>query len=50
MCSQRRGYVHDPQELNAMLKGDTIPGMSAAPASDEAADYSRRQEDNADEE
>ena len=38
-----------PQELNAMLKGDTIPGMSAAPASDEAADY-EEQEDNADEE
>ena len=35
-----------PQELNAMLKGDTIPGMSAAPASDEAADY-EEQEDNA---
>ena len=31
-----------PQELNAMLKGDTIPGMTAA-------DY-EEQEDNADEE
>ena len=38
-----------PQELNAMLKGDTIPGMSAAPASDEAADY-EEQEENTDEE
>ena len=37
-----------PQELNAMLKGDTIPGMTAAPAT-EAADY-EEQEDNADEE
>ena len=36
-----------PQELNAMLKGDTIPGMTAAPAT-EAADY-EEQEDNADE-
>jgi septal ring factor EnvC (AmiA/AmiB activator) len=31
-----------PQELNAMLKGDTIPGMTAT-------DY-EEQEDNADEE
>ena len=38
-----------PQELNAMLSGGGIPGMSAAPASDEAADY-EEQEDNADEE
>ncbi len=38
-----------PQDLNDMLKGDTIPGMSAAPDSDEAADY-EEQEDNADEE
>ena len=37
-----------PQELNAMLKGDTIPGMTAAPAT-EAADY-EEQEENADEE
>ena len=37
-----------PQELNAMLKGDTIPGMIAAPAT-EAADY-EEQEENADEE
>ena len=37
-----------PQELNAMLSGGGIPGMSAAPASDEAADY-EEQEDNADE-
>ena len=35
-----------PQELNAMLKGDTIPGMTAAPATG-AADY-EEQEDNAD--
>ena len=38
-----------PAELNAMLSGGGIPGMSAAPASDEAADY-EEQEDNADEE
>ena len=38
-----------PQELNAMLSGGGIPGMNAAPASDEAADY-EEQEDNADEE
>ena len=38
-----------PQELNAMLSGGGIPGMSAAPVSDEAADY-EEQEDNADEE
>ena len=38
-----------PQELNAMLSGGGIPGMSAAPASDEAADY-EEQEENADEE
>ena len=38
-----------PQELNTMLSGGGIPGMSAAPASDEAADY-EKQEDNADEE
>ncbi len=38
-----------PQELNTMLSGGSIPGMSAAPASDEAADY-EEQEDNADEE
>ena len=38
-----------PQELNTMLSGGGIPGMSAAPASDEAADY-EEQEDNADEE
>lgn len=37
-----------PQELNAMLKGDTIPGMTAASAT-EAADY-EEQEENADEE
>ena len=37
-----------PQELNAMLKGDTIPGMTAAPAI-EATDY-EEQEENADEE
>ena len=37
-----------PQELNTMLSGSGIPGMSAAPASDEAADY-EEQEDNADE-
>ena len=37
-----------PQELNAMLSGGGIPGMSAAPVSDEAADY-EEQEDNADE-
>ena len=37
-----------PQELNAMLKGDTIPGMTAAPAT-EAADY-EEQEENADDE
>ena len=37
-----------PQELNAMLKGDTIPGMTAAPAT-EATDY-EEQEENADEE
>ena len=33
-----------PQELNAMLKGDTIPGMTAAPAEE------NEQEENADEE
>ena len=38
-----------PQELNAMLSGGGIPGMSAAPASDEATDY-EEQEENADEE
>ena len=38
-----------PQELNAMLSGGGIPGMSAAPASDEAADY-EEQEENTDEE
>ena len=38
-----------PQELNAMLSDGGIPGMTAAPASDEAADY-EEQEDNADEE
>ena len=38
-----------PQELTALLKDGGIPGMSAAPASDEAADYDE-QEDNADEE
>ena len=38
-----------PQELNAMLSGGGIHGMSAAPASDEAADY-EEQEENADEE
>ena len=38
-----------PQELNAMLSGGGIPGMTAAPASDEAADY-EEQEENADEE
>ena len=37
-----------PQELNAMLKGDTIPSMTAAPAT-EAADY-EEQEENANEE
>lgn len=37
-----------PQELNAMLKGDTIPGMTDVPAT-EAADY-EEQEENADEE
>ena len=38
-----------PQELNAMLSGGGIPGMSAAPVSDEAVDY-EEQEENADEE
>ena len=38
-----------PQELNAMLSGGGIPGMSAAPASDETTDY-EEQEENADEE
>ena len=38
-----------PQELNAMLSGGGIPGMSAASGSDEAADY-EEQEENADEE
>ena len=38
-----------PAELNAMLSGGGIPGMTAAPASDEAADY-EEQEENADEE
>lgn len=33
-----------PQELNAMLKCDTIPGMTAAPAGE------NEQEENADEE
>ncbi|HBH3863373.1 DUF4315 family protein [Clostridioides difficile] len=33
-----------PQELKTMLKGDTIPGMTAAPAEE------NEQEDNADEE
>ena len=32
-----------PQELKTMLKGDTIPGMTAAPAEE------NEQEDNADE-
>ena len=38
-----------PQELTEMLSGGGIPGMSAAPASDEAADY-EEQEENANEE
>ena len=37
-----------PQELNAMLSGDGIPGMNTAPTI-EAADY-EEQEENADEE
>lgn len=37
-----------PQELNAMLSGGGIPGMTAAHAT-EAADY-KEQEENADEE
>lgn len=37
-----------PQELNAMLSGSGIPGMSAAHVT-EAADY-EEQEENADEE
>ena len=38
-----------PQELNAMLSGGGIPGMSAAPASDAASAY-EDQEDTADQE
>ena len=38
-----------PQELTEMLSGGGIPGMSAAPASDEAAGY-EEQEENANEE
>ena len=33
-----------PAELNAMLSGGGIPGMSAAPASDEAADYEEQED------
>ena len=33
-----------PQELNAMLSGGGIPGMNAAPASDEAADYEEQED------
>ena len=43
-----RSMRMSPQELTAMLKGDTIPGMTAAPTI-EAADY-EEQEENADEE
>ena len=41
-----------PQELNAMLSGDGIPGMEPAPdyGTGEAADYDEEQEDFAHEE
>ena len=38
-----RSMKMTPQELNAMLKDSTIPGMTAAPA-DEAADYEEQEE------
>ena len=38
-----------PQELNAMLSSGAIPGMTAAPADEAAADY-EEQEETADEE
>ena len=44
-----RSMKMTPQELNAMLKDGTIPGMTAAPADEATTDY-EEQEDNADEE
>ena len=39
-----RSMKMTPQELNAMLSGGTIPGMTAVPADEAAADYEEQEE------